>query len=178
MQRPFPNGHKCPFGCDGYVTAVTAGKSQRFYSGVGIFSWYYFSSPIQIPLCPGVPLESGCFICKTRRCTTPRGPVLKQGGLTYFHDHARHPPFSVANTGFDARRAVAIGAAAATAFFGYIVPRAYDTYPVAPTTITPCFKKQRQRHQSGPKHDFFTTTADLFSVIGRARRYRYLCVAD
>ena len=31
---------KCPFGCDGYVTAVAAGQSQsqRLYSGVGIFN--------------------------------------------------------------------------------------------------------------------------------------------
>jgi hypothetical protein len=35
MQRPFPNGHKCPFGCNGYVTAVAAGQSQRFYSKMG-----------------------------------------------------------------------------------------------------------------------------------------------
>jgi hypothetical protein len=48
MQRPFPNGHKCPFGRNGYVTAVAAGQSQRFYSGVGIFNWYYLSSPPQI----------------------------------------------------------------------------------------------------------------------------------
>jgi hypothetical protein len=58
MQRPFPNGHKRPFGCNGHVTAVTAGQSQRFYSGVGIFNWYYPSSPPQIPRRPGVQLES------------------------------------------------------------------------------------------------------------------------
>jgi hypothetical protein len=34
MQRPFPNGKKCPFGYNSYVTAVAAGQSQRFYSGV------------------------------------------------------------------------------------------------------------------------------------------------
>ena len=39
------NGHypteKFPFGCSGYVTAtaVTAGQSQLFYSGVEIFNW-------------------------------------------------------------------------------------------------------------------------------------------
>jgi hypothetical protein len=48
MQRPFLNGQKYPFGCNGYVTAVAAGQSQRFYSGVGIFNWYYLSSPPQI----------------------------------------------------------------------------------------------------------------------------------
>ena len=26
VQRPFPNGHKCPFGCNGYVTAVAPGR--------------------------------------------------------------------------------------------------------------------------------------------------------
>jgi hypothetical protein len=36
MQRPFPNGKKCPFGCNGYVTAVAAGQSQRLY----VISWY------------------------------------------------------------------------------------------------------------------------------------------
>jgi hypothetical protein len=57
MQRPFPNGHKCPFGCGGCVTAVAAGQSQRFYSGVGIFNWYNLSSPPQILRCPEVGLE-------------------------------------------------------------------------------------------------------------------------
>jgi hypothetical protein len=42
---PFPDGCKCPFGCNGYVTAVAAGQNQRFNSGMGIFSWYYLSSP-------------------------------------------------------------------------------------------------------------------------------------
>jgi hypothetical protein len=59
MQRPFPNGHKCPFGCNGYVTAVAAGQSQRFYSGMGIFNWYYLSSPPQVLLRRGVQLETG-----------------------------------------------------------------------------------------------------------------------
>jgi hypothetical protein len=36
IQRPFPNGQKRPFGCNGYVTVVAAGQSQRFYSGMGI----------------------------------------------------------------------------------------------------------------------------------------------
>jgi hypothetical protein len=60
MKRPFPNGHRCLFGCNGYciyVTAVAAGQSQRFYSGVGIFSWRYLSSPPQILLRPRFPLE-------------------------------------------------------------------------------------------------------------------------
>ena len=48
----FPNGHKCPFGCNGYITAVDVGQSQPLYSGVGIFNWCYLSSP-------GVHLESG-----------------------------------------------------------------------------------------------------------------------
>ena len=26
MQRPFPNGKKCPFGYNGYVTAVAVGQ--------------------------------------------------------------------------------------------------------------------------------------------------------
>ena len=45
----------------GYVTAVAAGQSQRFYSGVGIFNfnWYYLSSPPQIPRRRGVDLELG-----------------------------------------------------------------------------------------------------------------------
>jgi hypothetical protein len=36
---------------------VAAGQSQRFYSGVGIFNWYYLSSPPQIPRRPSVHLE-------------------------------------------------------------------------------------------------------------------------
>jgi hypothetical protein len=59
MLRPFPNGHKCPFGCNGHVTAVAVGQSQRLYSGVGIFNWYYLSSPPQIPRFFRFPLESG-----------------------------------------------------------------------------------------------------------------------
>ena len=38
---------------------MAAGQSQRFYSGVGIFNWYYLSSPPQILRVPGVPLETG-----------------------------------------------------------------------------------------------------------------------
>ena len=41
---------------------MAAGQSQRFYSGVGIFNWYYPSSPPQILRSPRpagrVPLES------------------------------------------------------------------------------------------------------------------------
>ena len=59
MQRPFPNGHKCSFGCIGYVTAVAVGQHQPLYSSVGIFNWYYLSSPPQILRFPGVRLESG-----------------------------------------------------------------------------------------------------------------------
>jgi hypothetical protein len=61
VQRPLPNGNKCPFGCSGYdigyatAVAVAAGQSQRFYSGVGIFDWYYLSSPTQILLLPRAP---------------------------------------------------------------------------------------------------------------------------
>ena len=35
---------------------MAAGQSQRFYSGVGIFNWYYLSSPPQIPRPPVVHL--------------------------------------------------------------------------------------------------------------------------
>jgi hypothetical protein len=51
---PTANGRKCPFGCSGHATAtavstaVDAGQSQRFYSGVGIFNLYYLNSPPQI----------------------------------------------------------------------------------------------------------------------------------
>jgi hypothetical protein len=46
MQRPFPNGHKCPLGCinNGYVTAMAVGQRQRLYSGVRIFTGNYISS--------------------------------------------------------------------------------------------------------------------------------------
>jgi hypothetical protein len=42
---------------NGYVTAVAACQSQRFYSSVGIFNWHYLSSPPQIPRAPGSPLN-------------------------------------------------------------------------------------------------------------------------
>ena len=56
------NGHKCPFGCNDHVTAVAAGQSQRYYSGVGIFNWYYLSSPPQSLRPPVVHLELGGLI--------------------------------------------------------------------------------------------------------------------
>ena len=43
--------------CSGYVTAVTAGQSQRFYSGMGIFNWYYLSSTPRELRLPGADLE-------------------------------------------------------------------------------------------------------------------------
>jgi hypothetical protein len=49
---------KCPFGCNGNVTTVAVGQSQRLYSGVRIFTGNYLSSPPQIPLHPEAPLES------------------------------------------------------------------------------------------------------------------------
>ena len=75
MQRPFPNGHKCPFGCNGYVTAVAVGKSRRLYlySGVGIFNWYYLSSPTQIPRRRGVPLETRGLTSATLIQVAPPG---------------------------------------------------------------------------------------------------------
>ena len=42
MKRQFPNGQKCPFGCNGHVTAVAAGQRQRIYSGVvRLFTWFF-----------------------------------------------------------------------------------------------------------------------------------------
>ena len=83
MQRPFPNGHKYPFGCNGYVTTVAAGQSQRFYHGVGIFIWYYLSSPPQVLRPSRCPLELGGLIClhlryssaRTADCSTHNPPV-------------------------------------------------------------------------------------------------------
>ena len=49
MQRPFSNGHKCPFGCSGYVTAMAVGQRQRLSSGVKMFTGNYLSPPPQIP---------------------------------------------------------------------------------------------------------------------------------
>jgi hypothetical protein len=36
---------------------MAAGQSQRFYSGVGNFNWYYLSSPPQVLRGPRVGLE-------------------------------------------------------------------------------------------------------------------------
>jgi hypothetical protein len=63
IQRPFPNGQKRPFGCNGCVTAVAAGQSQRFYSDAGVFNWHYPSSPPQILRFPWVGLELGVLTC-------------------------------------------------------------------------------------------------------------------
>jgi hypothetical protein len=57
----------CPFGCNGYVTAVAAGQSQRFYSGVGIFNWRYLSSPPQIPRVSRYHLETRGLILWVRK---------------------------------------------------------------------------------------------------------------
>ena len=87
MQRPFPNGYKFPFGCtgNGYVTAVTAGQSQRFSSGVGIFDWYYLSSPPQIPRFSRVDLESRRLIS----ITTPVVSGLRLEKLLYIIELSR-----------------------------------------------------------------------------------------
>ena len=37
------NGRKCPFGCNGHVTAVAVGQSQRLYSGVKMFTGNYLN---------------------------------------------------------------------------------------------------------------------------------------
>ena len=44
MQRPFPNGHKIPFGCNGCVTAMAVGQRQQLYSGVRMLTGNYLSS--------------------------------------------------------------------------------------------------------------------------------------
>jgi hypothetical protein len=46
VQRPFPNGHKRPFGCNGYVAAMAVGQRQRLCSGVSVrmFIGNYLSS--------------------------------------------------------------------------------------------------------------------------------------
>jgi hypothetical protein len=36
---------------------MAIGQSQRLYSGVRIFNWYYLSSPPQILRAPEAPLE-------------------------------------------------------------------------------------------------------------------------
>jgi hypothetical protein len=53
MQREFSKGENYPFGCNGYVTAMAAGQSQRFYSDVGIFSWYFSQLASSGPSFPG-----------------------------------------------------------------------------------------------------------------------------
>ena len=75
MQRPFPNGHKFPFGCNVQRLCNGRGRWPKptviIYSGVGIFNWYYLSSPPQIPLLLRVGLELG-------------GPVYSAGTITEF----------------------------------------------------------------------------------------------
>ena len=69
MQPPLPSGHKRPFGCNGYVTAVAVGQRQRLYSGVRMFTGFYLSS-INISGCYyGVDLESNPLTCTS--CNTP-----------------------------------------------------------------------------------------------------------
>jgi hypothetical protein len=74
--------------CNGYVTAVAAGQSQRFYSGVGIFNWYYLSSPPQILRGSRCPLDLGgliyivlccmlCYIHDTYSAAVPSKGVIR-----------------------------------------------------------------------------------------------------
>jgi len=79
VQRPFPNGHKCPLGCNGYVTAMAGGQRQRLYSGVRILTGI-----ISVPL-PGHFGPEGSnlnfvhwfiFICLVWNCGTPRDAPL------------------------------------------------------------------------------------------------------
>ena len=44
MGITLPNGHKCPFGRSGCVTAVAIDQGQRLYSGVRMFTWFDLSS--------------------------------------------------------------------------------------------------------------------------------------
>ena len=57
---------------NGYVTAVAAGQRQRFHSGVGIFNWYYPSSPPRVVRFPGVDLERAGLVFRAR-------PYIKGG---------------------------------------------------------------------------------------------------
>jgi hypothetical protein len=58
--------------------AVVAGQSQLFYSGVGIFNWYYLSSPPQIPRFFRFDLESGGLIYRIQFSTNRFG-VFRNG---------------------------------------------------------------------------------------------------
>jgi hypothetical protein len=53
----FPNGRKCPFGCNGDETAVATGQSQRLCSGVRMFTGNRLSSPPQVLRTQGIELE-------------------------------------------------------------------------------------------------------------------------
>jgi hypothetical protein len=81
-----------PFGCNGCVTAVAAGQSQRFYSGVGIFNWHYLSSPPQVLRGPGAHLES-----KGLACYMPIYISLSQAAARQGSQAARQSPSFKAN---------------------------------------------------------------------------------
>jgi hypothetical protein len=65
------NGRKCPFGCNGYVTAMAVGQRQRLYSGVRMFTGNYLSSPPQIPRCRGVDLAHCSALCPNAAGASP-----------------------------------------------------------------------------------------------------------
>ena len=75
-----------PFGYNGYVTCNGRGhycsQSQRLYSGVGIFSWHYLSSPKRRHRDPGVHLERRGLIYIYRALT--RFPIIYQGAKLAF----------------------------------------------------------------------------------------------
>jgi hypothetical protein len=50
-------GHKYPFGCSGYVTAMAVGQKQRLYSGVIMFTGNYLTSTPRALRIGGAQLE-------------------------------------------------------------------------------------------------------------------------
>jgi hypothetical protein len=62
MQRQFPNGHKFPFGCNGFVTAMMAvGQRQWLYSGFWCQNVECLPGIISVPL-PGTDAPEGSYL--------------------------------------------------------------------------------------------------------------------
>jgi hypothetical protein len=79
-----PPGHKFPFGCNGYVTAMAVGQGQRLYSGVRMFTGYYLSSTPRALRFPGVYLELKPFNSPSRTYS-PHVAVMSHAPCMYCH---------------------------------------------------------------------------------------------
>ena len=84
----FHNGRRCPFGCNGYVTAVAVGQSQRLYYGSGARVVFTIPGVISASstYIKGVDLRSRPLMCNTSGVNSS---LVLGVFRTHFYNHAR-----------------------------------------------------------------------------------------